>query len=73
MSVREFCEWSAYVDAFGPVDYRRRYDEPAALVSYVTQRVQGGKGKYEDMLPKYNRPDYSDVDMQVMKALGNKK
>jgi hypothetical protein len=72
MPMSEFGDWFAYVELFGPVDYRRRYDEPAAMVSYITQRVQGGKAKLDDFLRSvptpYEAAGLSPVDMQVIAA-----
>jgi hypothetical protein len=72
MPMDEFGAWFAYVELHGPVDYRRRYDEPAALVAHTTQWSNGGKMEYKDFirpLPKpYEAAKLSEIDMQVIKA-----
>lgn len=77
MPMSEFGEWFAYVELFGPVDYRRRYDEPAAMISMVTNRTNGGKAKLSDFLRKlptiHDTADLSDVDKQVIAAFQRKR
>ena len=72
MPMSEFGAWFAYVELFGPVDYRRRYDEPAAMISMTTNRTQGGKAKLDDFLrplpSPVNNANLSDVDKQVIAA-----
>jgi hypothetical protein len=72
MTLAEFCEWAAYVDLYGGLDYRRRYDNPAALISYTTQAAQGGKATFMDFVPYQKLPetfsDLSDFEQQFLKA-----
>lgn len=74
MSCSEFTDWVAYAEISGPINYRRRYDQPAALLAWITQRVQGGKGEMSDFLPNFDIPDepengFSAVDRQLLSAL----
>jgi hypothetical protein len=58
------------VELFGPVDYRRRYDEPAALVASTVSWSVNGKRPYKDFirpLPEV-QSDLSDVDKQIKHA-----
>jgi hypothetical protein len=72
MPMDEFGAWFAYVELHGPVDYRRRYDEPAAMLTYVTQKIQGGKAELKDFLralpTPYDAAGLSEIDMQVIQA-----
>lgn len=43
MSSREWAQWVAYVELYGPVDQQRRYDQPAAQVAAVIAQVNGNK------------------------------
>lgn len=72
MPLTEFGEWVAYCELYGPVDYRRRYDNPAALQAWITQAVQGGKGGFNDFVPYQKLPEtfneLSDFEQQFIKA-----
>jgi hypothetical protein len=71
MPLDELAGWFAYVDLYGPVDYRRRYDEPAAMLSMVVNRTGGGNAKLDDFLravPSVYSDELSDVDKKVKAA-----
>lgn len=75
MPLNEFSDWVAYVELYGPVDYRRRFDEPAALIASTVSWSVGGKRPFKDFiraLPEINS-DLSDTDKQIKKAFGNKR
>lgn len=74
MTSAEFTDWVAYSEISGPINYRRRYDQPAALLAWITQGVQGGKAAMADFLPNFDIPDeptdgFSSVDRQLLAAL----
>lgn len=70
MPASEFCEWLAYVELYGPLDYARRYDYPAALVAWMQGRT--ASGEVDDFLPykttKVDAPDHgwSETDMVIL-------
>lgn len=47
----EFRIWIAYRKLNGPMNDARRYDRPAALISAILSRANGGKGKIADYMP----------------------
>jgi hypothetical protein len=58
MSSREWTQWTAYVDLYGPVDQQRRYDEPSARVAAVVAQVHGNSNKTAlDFMPYTPKPD----------------
>lgn len=74
MTSAEFTEWVAYAEVAGPFDLQRRYDRPAALIAWMLQRVNGGKGEFADFLPRFDTPQdpadgWNDVDRQLLSAL----
>lgn len=73
MSRKEFAEWCAYVQAYGPLDFARMYDLPAARIALTVNHSVGGKAELQHFLPYQPKAfaDFSDVDLQVLKALGN--
>jgi hypothetical protein len=62
----------AYVEDNGPLDYQRRFDEPAALVAWAVNASQGGKAKFEDFLRYQPKNDLNDVDNGFLKLFGIK-
>lgn len=70
MSASEFRDWVAYVEDNGPLDYQRRFDEPAALIAWAVQAAQGGKARIDDFL-RYRAPsNLSRLDRDIGKLLG---
>lgn len=71
MPASEFCEWLAYVELYGPLDYARRYDYPAALVSWMQGRT--ASGEVDDFLPykatHVDAPDHgwSEIDQKLLR------
>lgn len=57
MSQREFMDWSVYAEINGELSPARRWDRGPALVAYMLQALQGGKGKLADYLPFHKEPD----------------
>lgn len=58
MSNREWAQWVAYVELYGPVDQQRRYDEPAARVAAVLAQVNGNKNTTAlDFMPYTPKPE----------------
>jgi len=58
MSNREWAQWVAYFEVYGPVDLQRRYDEPAARVAAVVAQVHGNSNKTAlDFMPYAAKPD----------------
>lgn len=51
MTHREWAQWVAYVETYGPIDIQRRYDEPAARVAAVVAQVNGSRHTAEHFLP----------------------
>jgi len=72
MSATEFAHWLAYVEDNGPLDYQRRFDEPAALIAWSIQAVNGGKSKIEDFLRYRTKSATSSIDSAIAKAFGVK-
>jgi hypothetical protein len=72
MSAKEFANWVAYVEDNGPLDYQRRFDEPAALIAWAVQAVQGGKSKIDDFLRYKHKNNHSDIDNAILKMFGVK-
>jgi hypothetical protein len=56
MSAAEFSRWIAYRNAYGPMDDRRVYDRPSAMLAMVVNRAIGGDAKLSDFLP-YGKPE----------------
>lgn len=78
MSIREFCEWAAYCELFGPVDYQRRYDRPAVLTAFPHSKAT--VKDWFEMLHSMNfnphQKDLShlrDADQSVARAFGKVK
>lgn len=67
MSASEFANWVAYVHDNGPLDYQRRFDEPAALIAWA---VSGGKAKIEDFLRFKHKNNHTDIDNAIAKLFG---
>lgn len=65
MSASEFSNWVAYVEENGPLDYQRRFDEPAALVAWATQAAAGGKAKIQDFLRYTQNADGAGKDTLI--------
>jgi len=67
----EFRSWVAYVQLYGPIDYARRYDYPAALVSWMQGRVT--QGSVDDLMPYRCDPvdapeeGWSEVDQKLLR------
>lgn len=72
MSASEFAMWVAYVEENGPLDYQRRFDEPAALIAWAVQASQGGKAKFEQFLRYRPQSNLSPLDCDIAKLLGTK-
>lgn len=72
MSASEFGNWVAYVEENGPLDYQRRFDEPAALIAYTVAASNGSKSKFDDFLRYKPKTNLSALDIQIAKAIGAK-
>lgn len=72
MTATEFANWVAYVEDNGPLDYQRRFDEPAALIAWAAQAAQGGKAKVQDFLRYQTKNNHGDIDNAIAKAFGVK-
>lgn len=69
MSHAEFMAWAAYCELYGPLDYRRRYDHPAALIAWTAQAAQGGKAELDAFLPRFDG-DAPAIDRNIKRAFG---
>ncbi len=67
MSQREFMDWSVYAEINGELSPARRWDRGPALVAYMLQALQGGKGKLADYLP-FHKPDALDIEGDKLEA-----
>ena len=72
MSATEFANWVAYVEENGPLDYQRRFDEPAALIAWAMNRTNGGKAEFADFLRYQPKNNLSALDNEIAKAFGIK-
>lgn len=51
MSQREYNGWLAYRRKWGPMNHMRLVDRPAALISLMLNRVNGGHAEITDFMP----------------------
>jgi hypothetical protein len=51
MSQVEFNGWLAYRRTWGPMNFVRRCDRPAALISFMMNRANGGHAELSDYQP----------------------
>lgn len=63
----------AYVEDNGPLDYQRRFDEPAALVAWTVANANRLSGKPFDEFLRYQpKNDLNDIDNGFLKLFGIK-
>lgn len=72
MGVAEFGVWLAYRKKFGPMNDVRRYDRPAALISFMASRLMGNKPEMDDFMPFGKEEKEADL-VDIIKAFGGVK
>jgi hypothetical protein len=72
MSTSELASWQAYVEDNGPLDYQRRYDEPAALIAWAARSVAPGIGNSspKDFYRYHKKSGQTDIDSAIAKLFG---
>ncbi len=70
MSHAEFVRWCIYRRQFGPMNYERRYDRPAALLAYKYSQVHGGNPEsIADFMPWSQDESVATLE-EIAKELG---
>lgn len=72
MSASELASWQAYVEDNGPLDYQRRFDEPAALIAWAARSVAPGAGKSspKDFYRYHKKSEHTNIDSAIAKVFG---
>lgn len=69
MSMSELKLWSAYRKKYGPMNYVRQFDRPAALIASMISAANGGKAKMNEFMPWGQSKKEATFD-EVAQALG---
>lgn len=70
MTMAEYSTWLSYRKKHGPMNDVRRYDRPAALISYVASRLMGGKNQMKDFMP-FGKDDDKEATLEdIIQAFG---
>ncbi len=57
MSSAEFGRWIDYRSKHGPMDDKRLFDRPAAVIASTVAQVNGGKATEQDFMPYKQKED----------------
>lgn len=67
MSYKEVMVWVEYRKKYGPANDVRRYDRPAALISWMASQALGGKATMQDFMPFGKEETISELTPEELK------